>query len=386
MSVPQRTLTPELVDLMEHEKVIDQGLASFVDVGNALLAIKAGRKYKHAGYDTFEDYCQRRWSITPQHGRRLAVAAATVEALARDLEPIGSILPTAESQVRPLAALPAPERAEVWTEAVARAGGQPTAAIIAEVVDSRRNPTPVPKPGPKLDGARSTEAPPHPAMFSDAVLDAFRELLGEHHDGDGRRLLDPFAGTGRIHELRPDWDTVGVELEPEWACLHPDTIHGDSRQLPFPHDSFDGVATSPAYGNRLADSYNAYDPQARRSYSIDLGRPLTAGNGAGLQWGPEYRQLHVAVWTDCVRVLRPGGLLLLNCKDHQRDRRIVSVTGWHVRTLVALGLAVIDLRTLRNAGLPFTTAEPLSELVVALRKTSTHPSPAAGDDDYGDRF
>lgn len=32
-----RDLAPELADLMEHEKVIEQGLATFVDVGNALL-------------------------------------------------------------------------------------------------------------------------------------------------------------------------------------------------------------------------------------------------------------------------------------------------------------------------------------------------------------
>lgn len=360
-----RALTSGLLDLMEHEKVIEQGLAGFVEVGNALLVIKEDRKYKHAGYQTFEDYCTGRWNIGRRYGNRLVIAAATVEALARDLEtgPIGPVLPATESQVRALTALPEPERAAAWTEAVDRADGdQPTAAEVAHVVAERRTPKPVPK-------ATTGAAPPHPATFADAVLDAFRELLDEHHDdGVGRRLLDPFAGTGRIHELRPAWETVGVELEPEWADLHPNTIHGDSRQLPFAGESVDAIATSPAYGNRLADSYNAYDPEARRSYAIDLGRTLTAGNGASLQWGPEYRQLHGDVWTDCVRVLRPGGLLLLNCKDHQRDRRIISVTGWHVRTLVAVGLAVIDLRTLRSAGLPFTTAEPLSELVVAFRK------------------
>lgn len=368
-------LTDELLDLMDHEKVIEQGLAGFVEVGNALLAIKADRKYCHAGYDTFEDYCQRRWNIGRRYGNRLVTAAATVEALARELPelgPIGPILPTVESQVRPLTALPEPERAEAWVEAVERAdGGQPTAAEVAEVVAERRTPKPVPKPGP--NGGQSCGAPPHPAPFSDAVLDAFGELLDEHHDGDDRRVVDPFAGTGRIHELRPGWDTIGVELEPEWARLHPDTICGDSRcleDLLYDRRPIAAVVTSPAYGNRLADSYDAYDPEARRSYSIDLGRPLTDGNGAGLQWGSDYRQLHERVWQECAWLLRPGGLFILNCKDHQRDGRIQAVTGWHVRALVELGLAVIDLRTLPAAGLPFTTAKPLSELVIAFRKDS----------------
>jgi len=363
-------LTPDLLDLMEHEKVIEQGLASFVEVGNALTAIKADRKYKHAGYATFEDYCQQRWNIGRTYGHRLVVAAATVDVLERDLAvlPRGNTpLPSTEKQVRPLATLAAPERAEAWAEAVERAdGAQPTATMVAEVVAERRTPKPVPKPA--IDGA-----PPHPATYSDALLDTLRELLEEHHDGVGRRIVDPFAGTGRIHELQPGWATIGVELEPEWAGLHADTICGDSRLLEdllHGHRPVDAIVTSPAYGNRLADSYDAYDPQARRSYSIDLGRPLTDGNGAGLQWGDEYRTLHERVWEECSWLLRSGGLLLLNCKDHQRAGRVEAVTGWHVRTLVGLGLAVIDVRTLPAAGLPFTTAKSLSELVIAFRKAS----------------
>jgi SAM-dependent methyltransferase len=363
-------LTPELLDLMEHEKVIEQGLGTFVEVGCALLAIKANRKYRAAGYATFEAYCRERWALTQQHALRLATAAATAEMIAVQSEPTGSLLPTRESQVRPLSVLPLEERAAAWTQAVEQANGeQPTAAVVAAIVEERRAPQPVPKPGPKFNGGRSSDAPPHPAVFSDAVLDTFRRLLDRWHARGTRRLLDPFAGTGRIHELAIDgWETVGVELEPEWAQLHPDTIVGDARTLTFARASFDAVVTSPAYGNRLADSYDASDPEARRSYAIDLGHPLTGNNGAGMQWGDDYRELHAAVWAECVRVLRPEGLLLLNCKDHQRDGQIIRVTGWHVRTLVELGLRFVDVATLPAAGLPFTTARPLSELVVVLRK------------------
>jgi hypothetical protein len=357
-------LTPELLDLMEHEKVIEQGLGTFVDVGCALLAIKAGKKYRAAGYSTFDNYCRERWDFDRTYGHRLIVAASIVQTL-----PTGNTQPERESQVRPLAALASDDdKRAAWADAVDSANGdQPTATQVTEAVERRRTPQPVPKPTPKLD------APPHPAPFSDAVLDAFRELLDLHHDGVGRRLVDPFAGTGRIHELQPRWTTIGVELEPEWASLHPDTICGDARLLEdllHGHRPIDAIATSPAYGNRLADSYDAYDPEARRSYAIDLGRQLSDGNGAGLQWGEEYCTLHHRVWEECSWLLRPGGLLLLNCKDHQRGGEIVAVTGWHVRTLVKLGLVVIDLRTLRSAGLPFTTAEPLSELVIAFRKVA----------------
>lgn len=97
------SLTPALLDLMDHEKVIEQGLASFIDVGMALLAIKADKKYRHAGYSTFEDYCDQRWNIKRAHGHRLILAAVTAEQV---LSPMGDIpAPESERQVRPLTLL-----------------------------------------------------------------------------------------------------------------------------------------------------------------------------------------------------------------------------------------------------------------------------------------
>lgn len=125
-------LTPAMLDLFEHEKVIEQGLAGFVEVGLALLAIRDGKKYRHAGYATFEDYCQRRWSISRAYGHRLIGAAETVT----EMSPIGDIpAPAREAQVRPLRAVDPAERAEVWAEAVESAdGGQPTAKQVEAVI------------------------------------------------------------------------------------------------------------------------------------------------------------------------------------------------------------------------------------------------------------
>jgi hypothetical protein len=56
----------------------------------------------------------------------------------KNLELAGVVTPVAESQVRSLAALPADEQAEAWTEAQARAGSkQPPARVVAEVVRDR---------------------------------------------------------------------------------------------------------------------------------------------------------------------------------------------------------------------------------------------------------
>ena len=132
--------TPELLDLREHEKVIERGLASFIDVGCALVAIKADRKYRHAGYSTFEDYCRDRWSIGSSHRQRLMTAAVTAEALLQS-SPMGELpTPQTERQVRPLTLLKSDDdKREAWAEAVTEAdGGQPTAVQVERAVERRQ--------------------------------------------------------------------------------------------------------------------------------------------------------------------------------------------------------------------------------------------------------
>lgn len=172
----------------------------------------------------------------------------------------------------------------------------------------------------------------HPARFSDAILVELDHLVPA-----GALVLDPFAGTGRIHELG-HVRTVGVEIEPEWAAMHPGTIVADALALPFASDTFDCVCTSPCYGNRLADHHHARDGSTRRSYTHDLGRPLHPNNAGVLHWGPAYRSFHRAAWAEAMRVLRPGSRLILNISDHIRADQVQRVTDWHISTLADLGL------------------------------------------------
>lgn len=343
MSLVETTsaLTPELLDLMEHEKVIEQGLASFIDVGCALIAIKADRKYRHAGYDTFEDYCRERWNIGSSQRARLMSAASIANDLLES-SPIGELpTPTNEAQVRPLAAVPADERAEVWAEAVEAAdGGQPTAKQVEQAAGKRRPP--------KKE---------HPAPFSDPILTAINAALPTTG-----AVLDPFAGTGRIHELATDERrTVGVEIEAEWADKHEDTIYGDALEVlgDMADDTYDAISTSPTYGNRMADHHDATDDSERLTYKHTLGRDLTDGNSGAMQWGPAYRAFHENAWDEAVRVLRPGGTFTLNIKNHIRDGVEQRVAEWHISTLMLqhdmemIALDVIPTRGLMagaNAG------------------------------------
>lgn len=187
----------------------------------------------------------------------------------------------------------------------------------------------------------------HPARYSPELIAAFRDLLHEY-SFPGARILDPFAGTGKIHELHPDYDTVGIELEAEWANIHPRTQIGNALDLPFDPDTFDAIVTSPTYGNRLADSHNASDPERRRSYTHDLGRDLSAENSGAMHWrngtqgSIRYRTFHEKAWDEAVLVLKPGGIFVLNFKDHWRDGALMPVGNWHAWCLGRLGLDYID--------------------------------------------
>ena len=128
--------------LASQEDIIERGMATFVEVGNALATIRANRLYR-GSYGTFEEYCQQRWGWTRQHSNRVIGAASVVT----HLEPTGSILPANEAQARELARLPAEQQREVWSGAVAEseATGEPITARQVEERVSRAFPKPVGK-------------------------------------------------------------------------------------------------------------------------------------------------------------------------------------------------------------------------------------------------
>jgi tRNA G10 N-methylase Trm11 len=155
-------------------------------------------------------------------------------------------------------------------------------------------------------------------------------------------VIDPFGGTGKVVQLRhwlPGVCFVAGELELEWA--RPGMVCQNSRRLPYATASFDGCATSPAYGNRMADKL-LRDPSKTKTYACDLGHELSRDNGAAMQWGAAYRELHLAVWRECARVLRPGAVLALNMKDHIRAGERIRVTDWHVSALLSTGFQFVS--------------------------------------------
>lgn len=224
--------------------------------------------------------------------------------------------------------------------------------------------------------------PDHPAVFPDEIVELAREAIDVPDNGYPICVLDPFAGVGNVHKLaRPPFvQTRGVELMPRWAAAHPDTYVGDATALPADWTGiFDAVFTSPCYGNRMADHHNNADTckackgtghlphgddwqrkgtfvhcskckgsglSHRRSYRHYYGDDFLTSvprevNAGAMAWGPEYRALHEAAWSEVERVLRPGGRFVLNVKDHVRDHKRVRVSAWHRRTVLKLGFELL---------------------------------------------
>lgn len=206
--------------------------------------------------------------------------------------------------------------------------------------------------------AMEVPRPKHPAKFSDPILHEighglFKYLPDPHEVA--LDILDPFAGVGRIHKLgKLGYATWGIEIEPEWARQGNWTKVGDCREV-MRKDlamgrTYNAIVTSPCYGNRMADHHEAKDSSERNTYRHKLGRPLSEGSSAGMQWGAKYRDFHVEAWCEAWNVLEPGGVFVLNIKNHIRQGKVQKVAEWHVTTLLSFGLELLEVQPVATPG------------------------------------
>lgn len=256
-------------DLASLERVIADGLRTFVDVGQALTKIRDGELYK-VGHRTFEAYCSERWELKRSRAYELMEAAAVVV----NLPQTRIALPTKESHAAPLAKLPPKEQPKAWAEAVKTApDGVVTAKHVAAVVTSRL-PAPEPKPPKRAPAPVADEAPapaakapipavaepeiddepapaPHPAFYDgdpDSVSVALLLQLAEQRASDpeyfslramqravarslpsrGQRMIDFVLDGGELALLRLglDWSVTEASLKRAYrtasGAAHPD--------------------------------------------------------------------------------------------------------------------------------------------------------------------
>lgn len=120
-------------ELGRQEKIIERGLETFVEVGNALSVIREGKLYK-LNHSTFEEYCKERWGFNRDYANKQIRAAQTVGNLKMDT--MVSISPQSERQTRPLTNLEPEQQSEVWQRAVESA---PNGKVTASHVESTRD-------------------------------------------------------------------------------------------------------------------------------------------------------------------------------------------------------------------------------------------------------
>lgn len=127
--VPEKRVFDSRLD--ELEAIVERGLETFIEVGNALLEIRLCKMYRPA-HKTFEDYCRKRWGMSRQRAHQLMDASA----VAKNLSTAVDVSPTSERQVRPLAKLEPDQQCEAW-EAATKENPTPTAEQVARVVKER---------------------------------------------------------------------------------------------------------------------------------------------------------------------------------------------------------------------------------------------------------
>lgn len=170
--------------------------------------------------------------------------------------------------------------------------------------------------------------PAHPAKYSPTILEYFKYCIPK-----GSLVLDPFSGSGLLASI-PNIRAVCCELEQSWATQ----VCANALFLPFRANTFDVIATSPCYGNRMADHHDAKDGSKRHTYTHYIGHKLHKNNLGKMQWGDDYRVFHRLAYREILRTLKPGGRFVLNMSDHYRKFTAQPVTDWHITILMALGL------------------------------------------------
>jgi len=116
----------ETARLEQCEQIINNGLKTFVDVGNALLEIRDSRLYRQL-FPTFEEYCRERWNMARRTAYQMIDAAGVVE----NVRNCAQILPATESQARPLTGLSPDQQREAWQLVIDKA---PETGITAALV------------------------------------------------------------------------------------------------------------------------------------------------------------------------------------------------------------------------------------------------------------
>jgi len=289
--------TREQRELGRAERTIARGLKSFLEVGLALKGIRDKKLYRQH-YDTFEEYCIRRWELSRPRAYELCAASEVVEDLSANADI--PLLPENEAQTRPLTRLKDPAQwRRAWHTAVKLAAAEKRPVTARDTEEGVR----------RLDGNGRIEpagADGEPVFNciqgtnADLIATVARLYLKK-----GDRLADITFGRGVFWRNLNLSDYLFYKSD-KITC--PGSPH-DFRQLPYKARFFDVVVFDPPYahyaeGMRVEPCYQNASTAGRLSH-----RDIMEGYERGM--------------TEATRILKPGGTLWVKCADeveasHQR--------------------------------------------------------------------
>jgi hypothetical protein len=197
----------ERAELIRLEEVIERGVKSFADTGQALARVRDSRLYRET-HATFDDYCRVVWDMRREVADRLIRAAEVVASIA-PTNPTG-LVPTSESQARELAPLlDEPEKlARVWESATSMAAAAERPVTAADVRDARRQLEP---------NAEASAAAPAPAPVPVSAEEASGDLRFAHIE-ESVQLLKTLPAPDRIVWPVDGGDVEAVGEAVEWLA------------------------------------------------------------------------------------------------------------------------------------------------------------------------
>lgn len=177
----KRDMTRE--EMMRAEQIIGRGKQTFIEVGEALTDIR-DRKGWRFGYDSFEDYCRRKWGWTGGRARQLMGASA----LALDIKSVTNVTLENEAQARELKQIPREQLLAKLQPAVESGDPKAVREAVREIVTEHREER---KPAP-------SDNSPRYAKLGDIGPDA--TILGNSDDD----LFEAVRGANKAEPLRED--------------------------------------------------------------------------------------------------------------------------------------------------------------------------------------
>ena len=193
-------------DLRRNELVIEDGIKSFVKVGQALFTIKEQLLYRE-NYDTFDDYVKDRWGMGRQYAYRLIRGSEVAERFPEL---------TTEAEARELNKVPYTEQSNVMRRAKQSADieGRKLSAKHIRMASIE----------PMVSTARPQDAEDEPWSETMTPLwDSYFELLEEFEEVSKRLAVHPegcwfhtYADT--ISSKIKDLKRIGAHTKPAGAC------------------------------------------------------------------------------------------------------------------------------------------------------------------------